>query len=256
MISYCVACYRPGYARRLIDELIRKSSAAYEILLWINVADAEFDRFLEDRIASGAPLRIIGRSAGNIGMAAYPRLFEQSTFDMVAQIDDDVVCVGPDLAQTARVVFGRFPQVGMLSADVWQDEYTTGARPPLEQYRLFDRAFDLYDGPIDGWFAVYRRSTIALCRGINPGRYGYLGAAIRSRLIAKKRFGLLCRRMQVFHVTGPYYASYFGALDSEIAKYESVGRADMVRWYTEERDRIPPREQLAERVRGIEQHLM
>ena len=37
MISYCVACYRPVYARQLIDDLIDKTAVAFEILLWINV---------------------------------------------------------------------------------------------------------------------------------------------------------------------------------------------------------------------------
>ena len=59
----------------------------------------------------------------------------------------------------------------MLTADVWQDEYTTGARPPMDQYLTFSEEFGLYDGPIDGWFAVYRKSSLALCRHIQPTKY-------------------------------------------------------------------------------------
>ena len=255
MISYCVACYRPTYARQLIDELVAKTTAPYEILVWINVVDAGFEGFLEERIASGAALRIAGRSPENIGMAAYPRLFEQSRYEMVAQIDDDVVCVGPNAAQTAAAIFERFPGVGMLTADVWQDEYTTGARPPLEQYRLFDEGFGLYEGPIDGWFAIYRKRTIAECRGIRPGRYYNLGSAIRGRLQAIGRQALLCTRMKVFHVTGPAYASYFGMLDAEIAKYASIGRQDMVNWYNADRQSLPSRQELEERVHRIREYL-
>jgi Glycosyltransferase like family 2 len=251
MISYCIACYRPVYARLLIDDLIRKTSAPYEILAWINTVDAEFDRFLEERIASGVPVRIIGQSRENIGMAAYPRLFQSSSFDLVVQIDDDVVCVGPGIAEAARAAFDRFPSVGMLASDVWQDEYTTGARPPLEHYRLFDEEFGLYDGPIDGWFAVYRKETIQACRDIHPGRYYGIGNAILRRLRSMGRYGLLSKRMKVFHVTGPYYASYFGMLDSEIAKYRSIGREDMVNWYQADRHRIPAWQKLHTRVEDI-----
>lgn len=129
MISYCIACYRPRYARQLIDDLVRKTSARYEILLWINVVDEEFDAYVARCAAAGAPIRVIGRTPENIGMAAYPRLFEAARGEMVAQIDDDVICVSPRIAEAAKEVFDRFPAVGMLTADVWQDEYTTGARP-------------------------------------------------------------------------------------------------------------------------------
>jgi hypothetical protein len=255
VISYCVACYRPVYARQLIDELIHKTSVPYEILLWINLADPDFDVFLQDRIESGAPLRIVGRSPDNIGMAAYPRLFEQSRFDMVTQIDDDVVCIAPQIAQTARAAFDRYPQVGMLTADVWQDEYTTGARPPMAHYRVFDKQLGLHDGPVDGWFAVYRKQSLTVCRSLRPGKYYLLGSAIRGRLRQKREFGLLCTRMKVFHVTGPAYVSCFGMLDSEIGKYQSVGRTDMVNWYSGERQQLPPADELIRRVEKIREHL-
>ena len=179
MISYCVACYRPVYVRQLIDELIRKTSAPYEILLWLNVADSDFDAFLRCHAAAGAPLRILGRTPENIGMAAYPRLFAAAKFDLIAQIDDDIVSITPQIAETARAAFDRHPSLGMITADVWQDEYTTGARPPLEVYRPADEEFGLFDGPIDGWFAIYRRASLQHCRQLRPTRYYYLGAAIR-----------------------------------------------------------------------------
>jgi hypothetical protein len=255
VISYCIACYRPVYALQLIDDLIGKTVVPFEILLWINVSDADFDGFLNQRIAGGAPIKIIGRTPENIGMSAYPRLFAESSFDMIVQIDDDVVCISRNIATVARRVFDRFPDVWMLTADVWQDEYTTGARPPMNRYRTVDRRYGLHEGPIDGWFSVYRRVAVVLCAAIDPGRYGYLGSAICARLRAHRRRGLLCVGMKVFHVTGPYYASYFGALESEIAKYRLVGREDMVAYYESERHHLPPQEELDERVRGIREHL-
>ena len=253
MISYCIACYRPAYARPLIDELIRKTSAACEILVWLNVADAAFEEFLGARAAAG--VRIVGRSAGNIGMAAYPLLFAASRFDLVAQIDDDVVCVTPRIAETAGAVFERFPAVSMLTADVWQDEYTSGARPPIEQYRLIDTQWGLYDGPIDGWFAVYRKASLLRCHDIRPGRYFFLGSAIKARMRAFGQQGLLCRRMKVFHVIGPAYASHFGMLEAEIAKYRDLGRQDIVDWYRGAEASLPPPELLVERVRLIREQL-
>lgn len=126
-----------------------------EILLWINVANEEFDRFLQERTESGAPIKIVGRTPENIGITAYTTLFNRSRFDMITQVDEDVVCVAPNIAQTARNIFDRPPRVGMLTSDIWQDDHTTGARPTMDNYRVVDEALGLYDGPIDGWFAIY-----------------------------------------------------------------------------------------------------
>lgn len=255
-ISYCIACYRPPYARQLIDDLIRKTTVEYEILLWMNVVDAEFDEFVASRAAAGAAIRVIGRSPENIGMAAYPQLFTASRSDMVVQIDDDVVCVSPRIAETASEIFERFPQVGMLTADVWQDEYTTGARPPLKNYRLFDREFGLYDGPIDGWFAVYRKSSLSVCTNIRTSRYFWLGCAIKSRLGTLGQVGLLCTRMKVFHVTDPTYVAHFGMLEQEIAKYRAIGREDQVNAYMAMNGKLPPPEELSSRVQHIVESLV
>lgn len=249
MISYCIACYRPRYAQALIDELLRKTTVPFEILLWLNVADEEFEAFLREREATNAPIRVIGRTPENIGMAAYFRLFAASRFEMLTQIDDDVVCVSPRVAETAQEIFKRFQQVGMLVADVWQDDYTNGARPPMEHYREFNSEYGLYDGPIDGWFAVYRKEALErVYRYISPRRYFYLGAMIKKMLRRSGTHALLCTRLKVFHVIGPEYASYFGMLDFEIEKYRNLGRMEIVEWYNAARDRLPPAELLHEGV--------
>src|SRR5882724_6197328 len=152
MISYCVAVYRPTYARLLLADLVAKTSVPYEILVWLNVADAKLDADIDTTIASGAPLRVVGRTPDNIGMVAYEKLFRAARYPLIVQIDDDVVCISRGIAQRADRLFRRFPRVRQLVSDVWQDEYTTGARPPLEQYSAFDSNEGLYSGPVDGWF--------------------------------------------------------------------------------------------------------
>lgn len=249
MISYCIAAYRPIYARLLIAELAHKTTAPYEILLWLNVADPDFESFLGELAASGVPLRVVGRSAENIGMEAYPRLFSACRFDMIAQIDDDVVCISPFLAERACETFARFRNAGMLTADTWQDEYTNGARPPMDAYRQFDEEFGLFDGPIDGWFAIYRKSSLRKCRKMRIGRYFALGSAIKRQLQCFGQSAFLSARIKVFHVTGPQYASYFGMLESEIEKYASLGLQNLVECYKSQK--IPSLEYLSERIGHI-----
>lgn len=255
MISYCIAAYRPAYCRLLIDELIAKTSADFEILLWLNVDDPAFAAWLSEHTTSGVPLRIVGSSARNIGMAAYPRLFAESRYPLVVQIDDDVVFVSPGIAEVAAEVFHAIPQAGMLTADVWQDDLTTGARPPMTHYRPFREEAGLFDGPIDGWFAVYRRSALSACGNLPAAPYMPLGCNIRNLLRRRGMYGLLCTRMKVFHVIGPQYASHFGMLDFEIEKYQGLGRQEIVDWYQRGKSELPPPAELVERVSRIRAHL-
>jgi hypothetical protein len=256
MISYCIACYRPRYASLLIADLITKTSVPFEILVWLNIESKEFEDCLHAHQREGAPVKIVGSTPTNIGMAAYAKLFDASQYDMVVQIDDDVVCVSPRIAENAHEIFRRFPVVGMLTADVWQDEFTTGARPEMAHYQVFDAEHSLYEGPIDGWFAIYRRSCLHLVRTIPQTRYLPLGGTMKHRLAQRRLRGLLCTRMKVFHVIGPQYAHYFGMLDFEIEKYRSLGRTDIVRWYENAKSGLPATEYLERRVVAIREHLL
>lgn len=231
MISYCIAIYRPTYARLLLADLIAKTSARYEILVWLNVEDAAMEADIAAAQARGVALRVLGRSAHNIGMTAYRELFRAARYPLIAQIDDDVVCVSRGIAERAAGVFRRFPSVRQLVADVWQDELTTGARPPLDHYRVFDAGLRLYDGPIDGWFAIYHHSIRPLLDSLPMAPYFALGATVRARLAQRGQHGLLDLGMKVFHVVGPAYAEAFGMLEFEIEKYRRLGRHEIVEWY-------------------------
>ena len=231
MISYCIAVYRPTYARLLLADLARKTTVPYEILVWLNVADATLDNEIAAAAARGVPLRIVGRTPENIGMTAYRALFRAARLALIAQIDDDVVRLSRGIAERADRLFRRFPTVRQIVADVWQDEHTTGARPPLDQYRPFDVREGLMGGPIDGWFSVYHRSILPLLMALPYADYFPLGGTVRARLERRGQYGLLDLGMKVFHVIGPQYAEAFGMLDAEIEKYRRLGRGDIVDWY-------------------------
>lgn len=255
MISYCVAVLRPVYAQRLIDELVRKSSVAYEVLLWLNVADAGLDAFLDARMAQGLPIRVIGRTPENVGMQAYRHLFLAARHQLLVQIDDDVVHVSRGIAERAARLFAKFPKVRQLVADVWQDEYTTGARPPLTQYRCVDGHEGLYDGPVDGWFSIYHRSILPLLLSLPYAAYCPIGGMVRHQLQRRGLRGLLCTCMKVFHVIGPHYASLFGMLEAEVGKYRRLGRLDIVDWYLSATPNLPPVEELRRRFTAAVQSL-
>jgi len=251
MISYCIASFRPTYSALLIQDLIRKTTTPFEILVWLNTDDLDYERFLEEQRAKGAPLRVVGKTPENIGMQAYPVLFQESQYELIAQIDDDVIAVSRKIAEQAADIFSRFPSVKQLVADVWQDDYTTGARPSMSSYQAYEPQYGLYDGPIDGWFSVFHRSVLPLAQARYGDIYFPLGAMLKNRLRAAGSMGLLCTKFKVFHVIGPQYASYFGMLDFEVEKYRKLGRTEIVSWYENARTTLPPQEELSLRVKGI-----
>jgi len=251
MISYCIAVYRPTYARLLLADLAQKTTARYEILVWLNVQDAELEADIAAAKARGVPLHVIGRTPHNIGMQAYRMLFRAARYPLITQIDDDVVCISRGIAERAERLFRRFPAVRQLVADVWQDDNTTGARPPLAHYQAFDAAEGLYSGPIDGWFSVYHRSILPLLLALPQAPYLALGAAAHARLKQRGQHGLLDLGMKVFHVIGPAYADAFSMLDFEVGKYRRLGRHDIVAWYEAYRRDAAGWDRLADRIREI-----
>ncbi len=188
-------------------------------------------------------------------MLAYRELFAKATNELVVQIDDDVVCVSRYIAEQAHEIFQKYPKVKQLTADVWQDDYTTGARPPMNAYRPYSQADGLYDGPIDGWFSIYHRSILPLASKNVGAAYFPLGGMVRAQLKRRRLFGLLCTRFKVFHVIGPQYASFFGMLDFEIQKYRKLGRGEIVEWYETEKKKLPEQTDLMDRVARIRRTL-
>lgn len=215
------------------------------------MADAEFDAVLDSSIAACVPLRIIGRTPYNIGMIVYRMLFKSARYPLITQIDDDVVCILRGIAERADRLFRRFPKVRQLVSDVWQDEFTAGARPTIENYTVFDSGDGLYSGPIDGWFSVYHRSILPLLMSMPSQPYFALGATVRSRLAHHGLHGVLDIGMKVFHVIGPIYARAFGMLQFEIEKYQRLGRDDIVSWYQRESEEMDSGDEILERVRRI-----
>jgi len=251
MISYCIVSLRPRYSSLLIADLIRKTTVPFEILLWLNIDDPAYESFLQEHIAQGEPIRIIGKTIENIGMQAYYPLFDQARYELIVQIDDDVIAVSRTIAEQARDIFLRFPRVKQLVADVWQDDYTTGARPPLSIYRLYRQDYGLYEGPIDGWFSIFHRSALPWLPRLPRTAYFPLGGMLKNSLKNRGLLGLLCARFKVFHVIGPQYAAYFGMLEAEIEKYRRLGRTEIVEWYERARNTLPDRDTMTCRVNDI-----
>lgn len=255
MISYCVLAYRPVYDYLLIEELIRKTSVPYEILVWINTPDEEFYKWLLSK-AARYPIIVVGRSPENIGMNGFKPLFERAKYELITQLDDDVICITSRAAQIAHDIFQRYPRVKQLVADVWQDDWTNGGHPALSDYKPYAEQDGLYDGPIDGGFTIYHRSILPHLLKSPFDKYFYLGAHIRLFLDTQGFKALLCTKMKMFHVSGPYYHAAFGMLDFEIEKYRAVGHPEIAKGLEEWKDKLPSKQIMEDKVCGVVEAFM
>lgn len=249
MISYCITAYRPVFCKLLIEDLHRKTSVPYETLLWINTPDPQFAAFVQEKIRAGWPIKIVGNTPENIGMVGYKHLFAAAQYDLITQIDDDVICISPGIAQKARAIFAKHPKVKQLVSDVWQDQYCTGHRPPEDRYTVYDAEWGLYKGPIDSWFGIYHRSMLGIFKDNPFQKFCSIGNWAYRTLASKGLLGLLCKKFKVFHVTHPPYVSYYGMLDFQIKKIESIAGPGSARGYREAK--LPPREELGKRIQNI-----
>jgi len=254
MISYCLVAYRPVYSKLLIRELIKKTSVPYEILIWLNVDDPGLEECIAVAAKQGHPIRLVAKTPQNVGMKAFRELFALARYSMVVQLDDDVVYISRNIAQIVSGVFQRHRDIGMITAHVWQDEYTSGSHPPLEKYKPSAYGDGLMLGPIDGGFSVYSHEALAILPSAPYENYFCLGAWVANELMRRKNFGVLSTKIKMFHVVGPVYVSYYGMLDFEIEKYKRVSHQAVVNWYETARASLPPKAEVENRIRGIEAH--
>jgi hypothetical protein len=254
-ISYMLPCYRAYYASRLLGEVNKKTSDSYELLLWLNMEDAGFESYVKTLQGMGHPIRIVGKTPENIGMAAFKHLIEAARGDFLVQLEDDVLFISPNASTIATGILDRNPKIGMLSAEVWQDEISNGGHPRPEHYTCVDAVNQLFEGPIDGGFSVYpKRFTPQLLESGFRTYFG-LGSGMHVRLgkIGVKAYK--CRRMRIFHIIGATYHSLFaGMVQFEIEKYRRVGHRGMVEVYEREMASLPSRSSLELRFKAIENY--
>lgn len=226
MISYCIVVIRPKFVRMLIDDLIRKTTAPYEIIVWLNIDDPAFEAYLKEKMKVGVPIRIIGKDPSNIGMAAFGPCFQHAKGTIITQLDDDVIRISPNMVETATFIFDRRKDVRHLSAAMWENDYYRIYGDWNKVYKPVDLSLDLYDGPIDGWFSMYHRDIRDLLLGVDNGyqsRMISIGYSVAQQLRATPgRRPAICRSLKVFHVKGPPMLNYYDMLDTHIWKLRQL----------------------------------
>lgn len=254
-LSYMLPSYRAYYTSRLLGEIAKKTTLSHEILVWLNTRDEGLEKYILSLAAAGHPVKIVGKTPENIGMAAFKPLIEAAQGEMLVQLEDDVLFISRRAGEAAQEILGRRHDIGMLSAQVWQDDLSNGGNPRPEHYTCVDALDQLYEGPIDGGFSVYPRSSVPLLLQSKFGMYFGMGCGMHIRLNSMGMKAYKCQRMRIFHLAGAVYHSLFpGMVEFEIEKYKRVGHRQMVQVYETEMASLPPKRDLEQRFRAIENY--
>ena len=173
----------------------------------------------------------------NYGLNAYKKLISLVNSEYTVIVDDDVLSFpeGLDLLFTDYMV--SYPDYGFIALNVIQNEFTNGAKPPIENYREDVREYKIIEqGPTGGWCTCFRMSDYKKIKwrflfsriNMKVSEDGMLSYLFSKRL--KLKSGLI-KNSLCFHASGPHYAKEYGHLDREIEKYANSGMKDTVKTY-------------------------
>lgn len=131
-----------------------------ELIIWNNASTDGTASYLER--FNGHPFIWTVHHPENIGVNAKSRAAGLCTGDFLVGIDDDVIAFQADWLERMLTAYRVIPSMGYLASDVVQDERTTGAKWPPEQYRreaFAHGSVSLQIGPTGGWCYMISRTV-------------------------------------------------------------------------------------------------
>ena len=237
-ISFLVLTWnRYKFLEICLENLVKsiKNPGDCEIIVMDNGSDDDTARVLDKY--RGNKLFRISKLKKNYGIAGYKKLFSKIRGRYAVIIDDDVLSFPPALDDIFTEYLNTFPDYGFIGLNVIQNEFTDGAKPPIEHYKD-ERRGDLIieQGPTGGWCTCFRMSDYRKVKwrflfakvDMKVSEDGMLSRLFHKKL--KLKTGLIKNEL-CFHACGPYYAQQYGHLDREIAKYQASGLNQYVEKY-------------------------
>jgi len=189
-----------------------------------------------DKYDSNPIVKIVSRKK-NYGLNAYKKLFRMAKGEYIIIVDDDVLSF-PDGVDNIFIEYLKaFPDYGFLALNVIQNEFTLGAKPPIENYVEEIRGDKVIEkGPTGGWCACFERKNYNkiklrfLFNDLNmaKGEDGLLVNLFSRKL--KLKSGLI-KNHYCLHACGPHYAKVYDHMDRELEKYKQAGLDAIVEEY-------------------------
>lgn len=204
------------YQRRRFLELCLESLLARlgsfpgktEVIVWNNGSTDGTKELLDQVAARDARVKPLHHDK-NIGVNGYKRAFDEATGEWLLELDDDVLYFPPRFLERMVLAMKKVPRLGYLSADVVQDEFTTGSRFKHEYYvpvRIDDETTVEF-GTTGGWCSLTPRAAFEEVGGFreDPEKFFWNEDGDYQRRLRKKGWerGILTG-MRVYHASGPW----------------------------------------------------
>ncbi|MDQ3021926.1 MAG: glycosyltransferase [Bacteroidota bacterium] len=182
----------------------------YELIIVDNASNDGTKEFLNELKISNDRLKIVTEEK-NTGINARAVGAEESKGKYIVGVDNDVIMFPDDWIEQMVLAYNKIPRMGFLTADVVQDETTTGAKQPDESYteELYDDGkIKLLVGPSGGWcFMISREVYHKVGKFLTIKDRIFFGDDddYVNRVIDKGlKFGILSG-LKVYHASGEFY---------------------------------------------------
>lgn len=215
---------RKEFLAQCLNEIYKTDYDKYKVIVYDNASTDGTKEML--RGIKDEQIQII-YGEKNIGQNAYYFMHEYCEGNVVT-VDDDVLEIPRDWLRLFYLAIVGIPNLGYLSADVVQDDYTNGAKPPDEnytqqQYGILNVQEGMWTG---GWCSVIPEAVYKQC---GPYVYkphltwvptdGFYCSKVRKH---GYKVGIL-NNIKVYHASGPKCNEMYGSLWEEKMDYAKQG---------------------------------
>lgn len=217
----------------LLPAINHKNEA--EVIVMDNGSTDKTKAVLDQYISN--PLVKVVKRKKNYGLNAYKKLFSMAKGEYVVIVDDDVLSFPDGLDDLFIDYLRAFPDYGFIALNVIQNEFTLGAKPPIENYIEEVSGLKVIEkGPTGGWCACFKKKNYNKIRlrfiltnlDMAKSEDGLLVNLFSRKL--KLKSGLI-RDHYCLHACGPHYAHEYGHMDRELEKYSTAGLDSIVEQY-------------------------
>jgi len=197
----------------------------YEVIIWDNASTDGTKEFLEKLCKTDNRIRVVFDNT-NSGVNGKGKAAEECKGDYIFGIDDDVLDFPENWAIEMINAYNCIPFMGYLATDVIQNEFTNGAKPGPEFYRIekyCGGTYNLMIGPTGGWcFLISRKvyNEVGKFLILNDRVFFAEDGDYGVRTIGRGfKVGIL-EGLKVFHATGDYYNTEYESILKN--KYKSA----------------------------------
>jgi GT2 family glycosyltransferase len=211
MVSIIVISHnRLNFLSKCVEAVISSTeNLDKELIIWDNSSDDKTVNYIK-KLENEYPFIKPKYYRDNIGVNAKSKSFEISKGDYIVCLDDDIIELPENWVTKMIKAFESFDKLGYLALDVVQNEHTTGAKYPKEDYteKEFEKGVILQFGPVGGWCFMIPRRVYNIVGPLRQMRKKIFFAedgdyVLRCRI--KGYESAILKGVKCFHATGPYY---------------------------------------------------